>query len=192
MSNVYLIVNDGFKYKEFTLRITDVMEIAPSEINQREVMKFNYFNISMKNWWHGLTASFNNIVGDPPADIPDISEWHGGSLVFSRKAYDCLYALLEPHGEFLPVDCDGEIFFVFNCFTLALVDERNSEQNIMDGTFMGIKKIVFNPLDLPGKTIFKTKYDRCFSLYCGDELVQKVNDSGLTGIQFRTHLEDTL
>lgn len=192
MSNVYLIVNDGFKFKEFTLRITDVMEIAPSTINQREVMKFSYFNLSMKNWWHGLTASFKNIVGDPPTDIPDISLWHSGSLVFSQKAYDLLFVFLEPHGEFLPVTCDGEVFFVFNCLTLALVDEKNSEQNIVNGTSMGIKKITFNPLDLPGKLIFKTKYDRCLMLYCGEELVQKVKGSGLTGIQFRTHLEDTL
>ncbi len=190
MSNIYLIVNDGFKYKEFTLLITDVMDIVPTGVNPREVMKFNYFNISMKDWWSGLTASFKNIENDPPAPIPDISGWRGGSLVLSKKAYDCLNELLAPHGEFLPVDCDNEEFFVFNCLTLALVDEKNSEQNIMDGTFMGIKKIVFNPLDLPGKPIFKTKYDRCDGLYCGDEFAQLVKDCGLTGIELRRRLED--
>ncbi|MFT7186608.1 MAG: hypothetical protein ACI84K_002011 [Pseudohongiellaceae bacterium] len=41
MNEVYAICNDGFKYKEITLKITDIMGITPNDVDERKVVKFN-------------------------------------------------------------------------------------------------------------------------------------------------------
>jgi hypothetical protein len=188
MNEVYAIRNDGFKYKEITLKITDIMGISPDDVDERKVMKFNKFNLPMSEWWNVIKTCYKQIEGNPPAEIPDIYVWRSGAIVLSPKAYSALNEDLSSYGELLPLECEGQTYYLFNCLTLGQADEINSEQEVEGGAFMGVKKIAFNTVDVTGKLIFKTTFDRCSTLYCGAEFKNILTSKSLTGVIFKEDL----
>lgn len=188
MTKVYAVHNDNFKFQEFCLPITDLMDAAPDSVNARDVMKFHSRNLNMKTWWQPIPVQFQAAQDIPEATLPDICLWRGFSLVLSPYAYTQLSEALQDFGEFLPVSYGQDTYYIFNCLTLGLADEINSQQDIQDGVFMGVKKLSFNDVDISGKLVFKTEYNRCSRLYCSESFKQSVEESGLKGLAFNEDL----
>lgn len=188
MSNVYAVRNDGFKFQEFCLPITDLIDAAPESVSTRDVMKFHSKNLPMSSWWKPLQVQFRAAEGFPNASIPDICLWRGFTLVLSSIAHKILSSKLEPFGEFLPVHYGSQEYYIFNCLTLGLADEINSQQDIQDGVFMGVKKLAFNEIDIAEKLIFKTEYNRCASLFCLLPLKTLIEKEQFKGIVFNDDL----
>ena len=102
----------------------------------------------------------------------------------SDKAYTALKESLAPYGEFLPLTIDGESSFVFNCMRLVEAEKSCSEPDIVDGLWLGVKSIGFSSESIEGNLIFKSKFDRCSSIYCGDSFKALIESSELDGLMF--------
>ncbi|MCL6272212.1 hypothetical protein M3P05_20020 [Sansalvadorimonas sp. 2012CJ34-2] len=185
---IYSIKNDGYEYQELCLPITALMDAAPDSVPSRDVMKFHARNLAMRSWWKPLNVNFAPVQDKPDAPLPDVCVWRGSTLVLSEKAYQVLSSILEPFGELLPVTQNSENYYLFNCLTLGLADELNSEQDIQSGVYMGVKRLAFNTVDVEGKSVFKTKFNRCMSLFCDDALPTLVEEHHLKGLIFSTDL----
>lgn len=184
----YLITNDAYTYQEFDLEVDDIIDFMPEDHAVKDLYFFSLNNISFKEHWSHIESKFTPIGGDDSAPIPDIARWINATLVLSSKAHDTLHKLMEPFGELLPVQVGEETFYVFNCLTLAKVDDNQSEQVFFEGQPVDIKKMVFDENDIAGKTLFKTKYNKCIDVYCNDEFREAVEKSGLKGVQFKRDL----
>lgn len=78
----------------------------------------------------------------------------------------------------------GGGFLYFNCLTFEFIDEEKSEKEYFGGEEVGVKKIAFDEKAIGEKLAFKTSYNACIELYCGEKLKTLVSDLQLTGIVF--------
>lgn len=190
MKKIYAIRNDGIKFKELDLNTMDVVNNAPDDIVMSDIIGFHRSNTSMKSWWKTPETKFTNIDGGPSGSNPDVSLWTGGagsSLVFSPKAYRILNELLQSSGEFLPVKIGDETYHIFNCFILGEADEDKSEYEYVDGVEFGLKYLVFKE-SATEHLVFKSTFQGCLTLFCGDRFKNAVEGFGLQGIIFDTNL----
>lgn len=76
---------------------------------------------SVVNIWKALQASFiNSFDGTTQGKKPDMVDWET-NMVQSPKAYEALSVMLSPHGEFLPLEIDGESWHLY--YTTSIYDE---------------------------------------------------------------------
>ncbi|MCG8673724.1 MAG: hypothetical protein MI867_30380, partial [Pseudomonadales bacterium] len=121
-------------------------------------------------------------------EVPDVSDWLG-NLVLSQKAYDALQAHINDAVEFLPIDCQGESWYIVNVIQIeSAVDEAKSERNIMNGELMGISKLVMDESKLSGQPIFRIDYDERTNNYATDALKKLMGQAKLNGVEFREDL----
>lgn len=191
MSKIYAIRNDGYLYQELDLQIDDFIDLRPSKIDEDTVLDFSLTNHAMADWWTTPDTEFNAIA-DASDPIPDIAKWIDSSLVLSPKAYRALGDTLKKWGELLPITVKGEIFYIYNCLTYGEINEDLCEKSYYEGEEFGIKTIVFNDNDIKDKWAFKTKYNSCFELYCGDRLKNAVESFGLKGVIFSERLANNI
>lgn len=189
MSQIFRIKNDDFNYQAFALDIDDFIDFVPDEIPENQIIKFSYYNLQLKPWWGEVHSAFKGVGGEERQPLPDVSTWIDATLVLSSRAQSILKLLLSTFGEFLPVQCDHEIFYIFNCLTFGMADEINSKQDIQEGAFMGLKSLQFNTVDVDQKIVFKTTLNRCSDIYCNQEFKNMVESNNLSGIAFDADLE---
>jgi hypothetical protein len=187
MSKVYLI-ESGYDFKWINLQIDDVIMKMPEHYSDRELLWFGLYNTSLAEGWEDVSSTFGQGDNNRELAIPDVSFFSSTALVLSPKAFNVLRELLESFGEFLPVNCDGEIFQIFNCRTLVDADGSRSKQVFSNGHLATIEAIAFTNEAITGKPIFKTKYNNCSSLFCTDDLKNAVTKNGLTGVIFNEKL----
>lgn len=189
MNNIYLIENDGFDFKWIALEIDDFIDQMPERYSDKEISQYSYHNLSLSENWQNITSEFIQADAKGEHPIPDVSLWlTGASLVLSSKAFSVLETLLSPFGEFLPVLCNNENFYIFNCLTLAEADPTQSEHIFQDGHIVGELKIGFDKKEVYGKLIFKTKFNACRDIYCGAEVKRIIESNKLTGVKFSPKL----
>ena len=119
--------------------------------------------------------------------IPDITTWLYGNLILNEKAFQSLQNDLAPHGEFLPVSCEGQSYFAFNILSLiddSAINKELSEQDIQDGLYMGVKHIEFHDSAIRSQ-IFKTSFDKTLYSYCSSTLKDKIQSNKLNGLIFQ-------
>ena len=147
-------------------------------------MSYGWDNLSLKDAWIDIGASFVEVEGLSLSKRPDITTWNGANFVLSPKAYGLLEQTLRKYGEFLPITIDDEEYQVFNCLNVVHADKEKSESDIVDGLWMGVKSIGFKDEDIKSNLIFKSRFDRCGSIYCGDEFKQLIEELKLEGLLF--------
>ncbi|WP_444911903.1 hypothetical protein [Microbulbifer sp. PAAF003] len=145
-------------------------------------------NKSIKDIWEDHGGAFIQVEGLDQSVKPDITTWNGAHLVLSSKAHSVLSKELAPYGEFLPITLDGEPYVIFNCLNAVSADKSVSEADIQDDLWMGIKNIGFIDEDVASNLIFKTRFDRCANLYCGDRFKTFVEEAELKGLNFSENL----
>lgn len=188
MNSIYAIRNDGFKFQELDLEIDDIIDNFPEDIDYKSAHDFSIENIAMTSWWPPIKTDFLNIADASPAPIPDISKWIDATLVLSPKAFRFIGETLKPFGELLPVTIAGETFHIFNCLTVAEVDEQACEKKFYQGEEMGIQTLAFKTGTEEQSLIFKTPYQNCMDLFCGEFLKHAVESFELTGVVFDANL----
>lgn len=189
MNNIYLVENDGFNFKWLALEIDDFIEKMPEQYSFKEVFRYSYNNLSLAEALKGTSSEFIQTETKREYPIPDISLWlTGASLALSQRAKSLLENMLAPFGELIPIVCGTETFYIFNCLTLAEADPEQSEHILQDGHIVGESKIGFTQQEVHGKLIFKTKFNSCRDIYCGDEIRNLAEANGLTGIKFSSTL----
>jgi hypothetical protein len=130
----------------------------------------------------------------PPSDV-----YSGSRVIFSRKAVDALYDILEANGEILPLIFEGKEneYFAYNVLTISnAVDEEKSEiHRRQDGGFSHIKRYEFDPAQAAGLTIFKAWQNKApkvshshtfvsVDVFVTDPFVKRVKEAGLFGFDF--------
>lgn len=183
---IYSIQDDGFDFQRLDLMLDDVIDARPEDVAEDDVLDFCQTNIRFAAWWPTPETQFVSVDGDQNAPVPDISKWIDASLVLSPKAYRYLGDLLKSWGELLPVIVGGDTFYIFNCSTFGEVDDSQSEKEYYEGEVVDIKKLVFNADDVAEKLIFKTPFNSCIEIYCGERLSVLVREFELSGVAFAT------
>jgi hypothetical protein len=188
MSKVFAIRDDGLKFKELDLEMRDVRRQRPESVPLDDVLKFHIRNSPLLSWWKTPETEFISLT-DESAPIPDISPWIYSTLVLSPKAYRFLGELLTGSGEFLPVEANGETFYIFNCFVAVDADEEKCQYDYEadDGTKMGITHLEF--LESASENlVLKTSADFCVTLFCNEKFKNIIESFDLTGVRFDTNL----
>lgn len=110
-----------------------------------------------------------------------------GVLVFSKKAIEKLYDLINNDVEILPLKCDYGEFSMINVITLLdAIDHEKSEYEYIEGTnkILYFKKYVFIEDVLKGYDIFKITDKRGSLVFVSDKFVQTVKQNKLKGFRF--------
>lgn len=143
------------------------------------------------NEWVMPEASFyysENFEG-MRATLPDISIWSAGVLVLNPAAYKIFHACLEKAGEFLPINIEGETYYLFNVLYIIPESATNREKavEIVDsGVHLGQGNVSFDEsfLGLEEMAVFKTSTDRLVFSYCTEQFKNLYENNGFKGLIF--------
>ena len=179
----YAIRNNDEEFQYLDLTVMDILRNAPEDIPMDDILDFHRHNTAMAGWWKTPETGFKANDAFPTDSIPDVSVWPIASLVLSPKATRLLRDTLEPFGELLPVIVGDDTFHLFNCLTLG--EEDTTEFNYEDGMKMEMTSVTFKPGDL---SIFKSKQEKCLTLFCSDRFKSAIESFELDGISFDENL----
>jgi hypothetical protein len=183
-------------------RIDDVREIICPKKEDRYFEMDHFRGKPMRAIWRPIEYKVTVVPKEkydgwkyPPSDV-----YSGRRVIFSRKAVDALYDMLEANGEILPLLFEGKEneYFAYNVLTVSnAVDEEKSEiDRHPDGDFSHILRYEFDPAQVTGLTIFKTwqnkkplpnKESYTFvsgDVFVTDPFVKRVQEAGLFGFDF--------
>ena len=174
-------------------------DCTPYELRAKMGRDFRYFinrTPKAQTNWIKPNAVFRQDNQSPKAtNLPDISSWVGSHPVFNQKAYYALAKPLKNYGEFLPVNVEGNTYYIFNILNVldeSFIDLDKSEQEFetIDGETMrtGLHKLQFKENLLNDTLVFKTAYDDYINVFCNDKFKQLVEEADLKGIIFKLDL----
>jgi hypothetical protein len=180
----------------------DIREIVWVNDDDITFERKNFRGQPMQAIWRPIEYKVNVVPKErydgwkyPPSDV-----YSGKRVIFSRKAVDALYNLLEANGEILPLIFEGKEneYFAYNVLTVSnAVDEEKSEiDRHPDGDFSHIKRYEFDPTQIAGLTIFKVWKNKSprvptshtfisGDVFVTDPFVKRVKEAGLFGFDFR-------
>lgn len=124
----------------------------------------------------------------PTTDFP---HYLASTCFLSARAVERLRPILLACGEILPIDVSNDPgkFYFFNVTrTISAVDMHRSRFiHFPDGGIMEYEQLVFDPLVIPDEPIFfkTTQLGPITEIFATEKAVQAVNQSGLTGYEFR-------
>lgn len=186
---IYKLCSDRKSYMSF--------HISPDEI---EAKLGDYFLLDEPLWkpfWKSIEARFQD-DSDKKNVItpPDITLWYtSNNLALNQKAYDSVGDLLESYGEWLPVTCAGNSYWLLHTTKktdMSAVDLKNSERTIDEGEFIDLKKLRFDEREVEDLFIFQTPYSGYRNLYCSDTFRVLIEKAGLKGLVFSENLVSIL
>lgn len=175
------------EYKELELSLLDIVSASPEEIELDDILKFYEVNLSMQDWWIPLTCNFFAEPNGRTQETPDVFVWTGATLVLSKRAYNLLKDSIEPFGEFLPLIVSGEPYYLFNCLTYGQDDLEACASIYQGGSRLWVTKLVSKP-KYKEQLLFKSEYERGYTLLCSQRFTDIINQLGLTGLSFDTEL----
>ncbi|WP_444941262.1 hypothetical protein ACJJI3_01585 [Microbulbifer sp. ZKSA004] len=187
MPAIYAIRDDGFRFKNLDLSILDIARHAPDDSDPDSILDFSLRNTAMAAWWPPMGAHFLSNEGFEGSPIPDISSGLGATLVLSPKAKRYLGDLLESYGELLPVEAEGEVYYLFNCRTFGQEDLDVSQHEYLGDTPISLKALAFTG-DAEKLATFKSKFENCATVFCNEQFKCAVEKFELTGISFDENL----
>ena len=158
----------------------DNFDIADDEFE--EFMEYGFDGKSIKDRWRPFRIE--NMDNVKKGDIPSL---FGSIPVFSERAVKVLREYLEDNAEILPLQHDGEKYFLINVTNVQdCIDFENSEIKRFpsSGKIMRFVKYSFKEDVVKNQHIFKIKqYPRSIVLV-SDEFRNKVLNSELEGFDF--------
>ena len=175
-------------YQSFHIDPDDIYDAMGDEF----ALNFGVKGKSVKQAWVPVRCEFFKPDEFSAATrIPDLSIWQTGILVLSAKAHDVLGDELERFGEFLGLTCGTDFYYLFNTLHIKpdeVVDIANSEQDVDQGLFMGIKRLAFNEPMVVDDALFKTGYDQLLNIYANEKFKTIVEENRLEGLVFNRDL----
>ena len=144
------------------------------------LMNMHHENNTLTEFWPE-TICFKYLRDAKEANV-DINIL-AGLIFLSEKAHDTLFKLLSSYGEFLKINVEGDLKYLFNPLVFGKEDLVLSERDYFDGLPVGYTSIVFKSDDVDKKVIFKSKLGGA-EFYCNDDFVDAYNTYCLTGINF--------
>jgi hypothetical protein len=186
---IYRLDKNVQVYHDFDLDPFELIEALDGKLTPEEFDTCSWDLKSLAGIWPNISAEF---IADDGAENnsarPDLTLWNEVYLVLSPHAYECLCGYLKPFGEFLDVSVNDEKFKIFNCLDSIRADKSRSSSNIVNGVWQGLKSLHFIEEETASKLIFKTRFDRCSTLFCTREFVSLVDVNCLSGLVFSEDL----
>ncbi len=186
MNQIFAIRKDIPKYQVLDLGLTDITRHLPDDADLDSVFDFSELNTQLTPWWKIPETRYVS-VDKNKALRPDISCWVDATLVLSPKAHRLLNDTFSHSGEFLPVEVNGEVHFIFNCFTWVEVNEGACQFNEEEGMEAGLKYLEFAS-SVADLLVFKAKIECGLTLFCSERFKQIVESFDLKGIIFDDNL----
>ncbi len=185
----YKIIRDTDNFMHFSLDLKMVVDALGNKFGRMKVMHFSKHNLKFSDDWEDFKCSFVQPEGLTTANkLPDITTWRLADLVLSEKAFSILRDALSAYGEFLPLTCNGESYYIFNCLTEGKVNENLSVRNVLDDVVMDVNKLSFDSDDVADKLVFKSLYQGATDLFCNDKFKDLVQTNDLRGIDFSENI----
>lgn len=125
-----------------TPNVEEFCLLYPLESEQFSRRAFPFRGKKLADRWHKIECSFD--VSNEQA-IPDIAGFQtSGDMVYSPKAIAILKPILESTGELLPVEVNGETWFIHNVTEcIRALDTNGSEWDEFEGERLTLEKEVF-------------------------------------------------
>lgn len=180
----YKLVNDYDSYQILQLDTIKIVEQLDRPDLIRQVKRMTSTgNKPLIAIWGDVKSTFSPMEGTQSVKTPDISVWKGTGLVFSGRAHAYFRLMLEPLGEFLPVEVEGNNFYLFHLMIEGKVDPDSSSREDDDfGEPMTVTALKFDDNDIENKLLFKSEYEFYQAPFCNQkfrELYQKYDLEGL-------------
>ncbi|WP_444920875.1 hypothetical protein ACJJID_19415 [Microbulbifer sp. CnH-101-G] len=187
----FKLLSNHRDFLAFKLPMKDVILRLGKKIPAKSLMHFYKHNLSLKDNWEDLNADFIAADGvNVTSEIPDVTTWVNGTLVFSDKAKEAISEHICSLGEFLPVSTPAGNFWIFNCQNQVSAEEMGSHNTEQNDQVLDLEKISFRKEDIGKNLIFKTQYDGYRSLYCSSDFCKILDDLGIKGIRFSSELSE--
>lgn len=167
---IYLIKNTLGQYKT----------IVPADKADSDVLN-NAYGQSLASGWKLLKFHWNTEDGD---ERRNIFLYLGSILVVDEKGKNAISHNID-NVEYLPIDIDGEQWFVVNvCKTLngVLNLSKSNIERFKDGSIKWIKEFVFNQ-DCSSFSLFRISELKT-ALFASDSFRESLLGSSLAGLSF--------
>ncbi|WP_250461758.1 hypothetical protein [Microbulbifer litoralis] len=186
----YKLVNDYGSYQILQLdTITIVEQLGRPDLIRQIKRLTSTGNKPLIDIWGDVKSNFAPVEGTQSIKVPDISVWKGTGLVFSGRAHAYFKLMLEPFGEFLPVEVEGHNFYLFHLMTEGKADLDNSAREDDDfGEPMTVTALKFDDIDIKNKLLFKSEYEFYQSTFCNQKFRELYQEYELEGLVFETDL----
>lgn len=167
--------------------------ISPEEIEARLGDYFLLDEPLWRDFWNPVEAEFKDDSDKGDVIVPpDITIWFTtNNLALNQKAYEVLSDELEPYGEFLPVTCAGNKYWLLHAtrkIEIEAVDLKHSARTIDEGGFVEIQKLVFKQDIVNEQLVFMTAYDDYRNLYASQKFKSMIEEANLKGLVFSEDL----
>jgi hypothetical protein len=184
---IFKILRDSDHYMEFSTDLEEMLDEIGPKIGDLEFMHFSRHNLRLGEHWTDFSGTFKKVKSNA-SQTPDITCWRGATLVLSAQARDLLGEQLSSYGELLPIRCNDETYYIFNCLELASIDKSLSKQTPLEHGLIEFQKIVFNENDIAGKLLFKSQEEGCTSIFCGEAFAKLLDQTNLKGLKLSENL----
>ncbi|HHF0556929.1 TPA: hypothetical protein ACPHT1_000996 [Vibrio antiquarius] len=180
------------------LHVFQTICTCPDEV-ATQLGDFNYFekillqgieNKSLKGIWKPAVVEFEDVL-TKNSELPDISLWLRTYLVLSPRAYEILNTYLSEGGEFLPVNYQGEKWYLYTSLTFGKEDRQKCIEKISYGSPDGLEVLVFIDDDVKDKVIFKSRLEGAGNLYCTEKFKVICEQNQLNGLVFSSNLTES-
>lgn len=186
---IYRIAKDGYKFKEPDFTADTIVKNFPHKISYFDAHHFPRKNIELGSWWQKIAFEFEDVEGMPSGQVPDICIWDGATFVLSEAVFKALGNIMEPCGEFLELDNEGKLYYLFNCLATFDADECQSDIEWFEGEVFDVRKLVF---DDNAPAIFKSRHGLYLDAFCQESFKRKVEELKFKGIIFSETLVSNL
>ena len=116
------------------------------------------------------------------------SPWLGShALIFRARAVKSMGKVLSDFGELLHLACSEANVWVYNAARLvdALDESASSVRRFKDGRIMMVERYVFRAAAVRGIDAFKIPHLRVSPTFLSQRFVDRWNESGLKGLEFK-------
>lgn len=186
----YKLVNNFDSYQVLRLNTVQIAEQLGRKDLLRKIRKItSTSNSPIIDIWGKVEGDFRPMTDTQAVKIPDVSVWKGTGLVFSGRAHAFFRLMLEPFGEFLPIEIEGHNFYLFHIMTEGNVDLDNSaRENDEFGEPMTVTALKFDDKDIEEKLLFKSEFDFYLSPFCNQKFKDLYDEYDLEGLVFEKDL----
>lgn len=187
---VFKLRNDLNAYQVLQLDTIEIVEQLGREDLLGKIKRLTSSNnFPIASQWGRVQSTFAPLNGTQAVKIPDVAVWKGAGLVFSGRAHAYFKLMLEPFGEFLPVEVEGYEFQLFHIMEEGEVDLGNSSRENDDFLEpMTVTSLTFDQIDVRDKLLFKTDYQFYQEPFCNDKFKELYQEYELQGLIFEEDL----
>lgn len=144
--------------------------------------------VSLGDRWYPIAVAFNHEFDKPrkKGQVGDVASSFSTCPILSGRSVDGLRALLERHGELLPLSCDEGEHFVFNPLTVidAIDFDKSTVERLEDGSIWDMgNRYYFRAELLTDIAVFMVP-QLSGSIFVTDLFVSLVSELGLSGFRF--------